>query len=138
MARTIAGFLIVVLLAVAGCGSEPAPDPPPPVPRELAGTWTMVTPDGNAFSYDISAAGTYVHAAIMTSGTQQYTVQESGSAEVDGTRITFRPASVTVTRSDTSVPAGNYRSATARPPRTLDWALTGNELTLGAEVFVRE
>ena len=131
-------LLLVVILVLAGCGSEPAPPPAPPVPPELTGTWTMITPNGNAFTYEFSAKGFYVYAGIMSDRSQQYTLQESGSAEATSSQVTLRPASVTVSRSDTSAPAGNYRSATTKPPRTVAWSVSGNELTIDSEVLERE
>jgi hypothetical protein len=66
----------------------------------------------------------------MRDGTQQCTMQESGTIEVRDTQITFRSESATITHSDSSVPAENYRSSTTGRPRTLTWAVSGNQLTL--------
>ena len=130
MPRWVAGIALALVLVVAGCGRTPEPEPAPAVPAELVGAWSTVTDRGSAFSYEFSAAGTYVYVGIMRDGTQQYTLQESGTVQVGDGQLTLRPDSVTVTRSDPAAPADDYRSSPARPPRTLGWTVSGGELTV--------
>jgi hypothetical protein len=114
--------------ALTGCLQREAAPPQAVVPAELVGAWNTVTERGNAFSYQISPDGRYVYVAIMSEGSQQYTLQEDGAVAVRGDEIVFTPRNTDITRTDPAEPT--WRDSPNRSPRSMTWVVSGRTLTL--------
>lgn len=133
--RTVGLAIALVLIAPAvGCsstGTEPPTPPPVVVPDELVGAWNSITERGNAFSYQISADGRYIYIGIMRDGSQQYTLQEAGRVAVSANEIVLTPQQVELIRTDPADTAEpTRRTSPSKPPRTMNWSISGRTLTL--------
>jgi len=81
------------------------------LPQRLLGTWSSSEGDAT-LAYRFAADGNYRHVGLLTqpraTGIFEYSVMETGTVTVRGSRMILQPRSGTTKRKDPDDPAGDY------------------------------